>query len=187
MVGLRVGDRVTCRYVWGAFAEAIVCQPFNVKVLPPSFPLLDISLIEVLPGIIHAAELGRITPHSTVLITGQGVSGLVLTQVVKQFSPRVLAVTDLKTRNLELAKRYGATHTYVIPTEHTPTMSVLGGEFPDGFDVVIPCLLDGDGMSDALDCCALAGRIVAYGCIGTCARFDFFKVGGGGGLHAHVP
>ena len=42
---------------------------------------LKISLIEILPGVIHAAELAKVTPHSTILIMGQGVSGLVLTQV----------------------------------------------------------------------------------------------------------
>jgi threonine dehydrogenase-like Zn-dependent dehydrogenase len=45
VVGLNVGDRITCRYVWGAFAEYIVCKPFNVKVLPPTFPMLETSLI----------------------------------------------------------------------------------------------------------------------------------------------
>ncbi|MEG0766702.1 MAG: alcohol dehydrogenase catalytic domain-containing protein, partial [Clostridia bacterium] len=58
--GLRAGDRVTCRYIWGAFAEYIVCKPFHVKALPAEFPMLEISPIEVLPGIIHAAELGKI-------------------------------------------------------------------------------------------------------------------------------
>ena len=75
-------------------------------------------------------------------------------------------MTDLKPRNLELAKRYGATHTYLIPDEHANTMDTVRSDYPDGFEVVIPCLLDGNGMSDALDCVALAGRIVMYGCIG---------------------
>lgn len=44
--GVKVGDQVTCRYVWGAFAEYIVCRPFNVKVLPPEFPLRETSLID---------------------------------------------------------------------------------------------------------------------------------------------
>jgi len=42
--------------------------------------------------------------------------------------------------------------------------------------VVIPCLLDGDMMQDALDALALGGRIVMYGCIGPCRYFDFFKL-----------
>ena len=176
VVGLQVGDKVTCRYVWGAFAEYIVCKPFNVKVLPPHFPMLEISLIEILPGVIHAAELARITPHSRVLITGQGVSGLVLTQIFKLYSPAALVCTDLKDRNLELAKTYGASHVYKIPSEHAATMETVGRDFPQGFDVVVPCLLEGDGMKDALDCVALGGRIVMYGCIGTCREFDFFKM-----------
>jgi threonine dehydrogenase-like Zn-dependent dehydrogenase len=175
--GIKLGDKVTCRYVWGAFAEYIVCDPFNIKVLPESFPLLETSLIEILPGVIHTAELGQINSHKNVLVTGQGVSGLVLTQVLKLYSPKSLVVTDLKQRNLELARKYGATHTYQIPTPDTPTMQIVGEDFPEGFDVVIPCLLDGDGMVDAIDCCAFNARLVMYGCIGMCHKpVDFFKV-----------
>ena len=168
VVGLRAGDQVTCRYVWGAFAEFIVCEPFNVKVLPPTFPKMEISLIEILPGVIHAAELAKITPHTNVLIMGQGVSGLVITQVCRMFSPKSLAVTDLKDRNLALAKKYGATHVYKIPDEHAPTPEFTKRDFPEGFEVVIPCLLDGDKMQDALDLLALGGRIVMYGACGCC-------------------
>ena len=175
--GLAVGDKVTCRYVWGAFAEYIVCKPFNVKVLPDRFPMKETSLIEILPGVIHAAELADIDASKTVLITGQGVSGLVLTQVLAMYSPKALAVTDLKPDNLELAKKYGATHAYQVPAADTPTMDVVRGDFPDGFDIVVPCLLDGEGMIDALDCCTTGAKIVMYGCIGVCHEpFDFFKM-----------
>ena len=175
--GVAVGDQVTCRYVWGAFAEYIVCKPFNVKVLPPRFPLKETSLIEILPGVIHTAELAQITHNTRVLIMGQGVSGLVLTQVLSQFSPAALAVTDLKSKNLDLAKKYGATHCYQLPTEDASTMDYVGEDFPDGFDVVIPCLLEGDGMVDAIDACTTGARLVMYGCIGVCHKpVDFFKV-----------
>lgn len=174
---LHEGDHVTTRYVWGAFAEYIVCKPFNVKMLPPSFPLSEASLIEILPGVLHATELAGIDQTKDVLITGQGVSGLILTQVVRLFSPRALAVTDLKERNLSIARSYGATHTYQISTPEAPTLPVLEQDFPDGFNVVIPCLLEGDGMVDAIDCAAFAGRIVMYGCIGVCNKpVDFFKI-----------
>jgi threonine dehydrogenase-like Zn-dependent dehydrogenase len=175
--GLRVGDKVACRYVWGAFAEYIVCKPFNVKVLPEAFPLKETSLIEVLPGVIHAAELSKIDTGRTVLVTGQGVSGLVITQVLKLYSPRALVVTDLRDRNLELAKKYGATHCYKLANEHSSAAEATAKDFPGGFDVVVPCLLEGDGMIDAVDCLALGGKIVMYGCIGVCNQpFDFFKL-----------
>jgi L-iditol 2-dehydrogenase len=176
VLGLKEGDKVTCRYIWGAFAQYIVCSPFNVKVLPPDFPLDEISPVEVLPGILHAAELGKIDQTKNVLIMGQGVSGLIMTQVVKMFSPKNLAVTDLYDFKLELAKKYGASHTYKLPDKESPTMEAARSDFPNGFDVVIPCLLEGDGMVDAIDSVALCGRIVAYGCIGVCRKpIDFFK------------
>jgi L-iditol 2-dehydrogenase len=154
-----------------------VCRPFNIKVVPDWIPLRDVSLLEILPGVMHTAELAKLDQTKTVLVMGQGVSGLVLTQVLRYFSPRALAVTDLHEANLRLARRYGASHTFRVPDAETPTMEVVRSEFPSGFDVVVPCLLEGDGMVDAIDCAALAGRIVMYGCIGVCNRpVDFFKV-----------
>ena len=177
VLGLHIGDKVTCRYVWGAFAQYIVCTPFNVKVLPQDFPLQEISLIEILPGVIHAAELARIDQTKNVLIMGQGVSGLVLTQIMALHSPKSLVVTDLSDKKLELARKYGATHSYKVPHADISTMDILGKDFPDGFDAVVPCLLEGDGMVDAVDCCAMNGKIVMYGCIGMCNKpMDFFKV-----------
>lgn len=174
--GLQVGQRVACRYVWGAFAESIVCKPFNVHTVPDTLADEDISPIEVLPGILHAVERANITPNTDVLIMGQGVSGLVMTQAAALFSSRNLVVTDLKEKNLELAKRYGATHTYQLPAHDASTMDTLRREFPDGFEAVIPCLLEGNGMMDALDCCAFAGRIILYGCIAPCSDFDWLKL-----------
>lgn len=177
VIGLVPGDKVTCRYVWGAFAQYIVCRPFNVKVLPDRFPMKEISLIEILPGVLHTAELVRIDGTKNVLIMGQGVSGLVITQVIRQYSPKNLVATDLFDKNLQLARKYGATHTYKIPDPETPTMDIVGKDFPEGFDIVIPCLLEGDGMVDAIECCATGAKIVMYGCIGVCRKpIDFFRV-----------
>ena len=50
-------------------------------------------------------------------------------------------------------------------------------DFPDGFDIVIPCLLEGASVYDALECTRTGGKIVMYGGIGTCSvPFDFFKL-----------
>jgi threonine dehydrogenase-like Zn-dependent dehydrogenase len=108
---------------------------------------------------------------------GQGVSGLLLTQVLKLHGPRVLAVTDLHDHKLELARRYGATHTYRLPHAAARTRDATDADHPEGFDVVVPCLLEGDGVVDAIDASAFTGHIVLYGCIGVCRQpVDFFKV-----------
>ncbi len=177
VIGLAVGDRVTCRYVWGAYAEYIVCNPFNVKVVPSRLTMKQTSLLEVLPGIMHAAELANVTEKSSVLIMGQGVSGLLLTQVFSLFSPRHLVCTDLNDKNLQLARKYGATHTVKVPSKTTSTREALGSDFPEGFDIVVPALLEGDGLVDAIDIASFCGRIILYGCIGLCSKtVDLFKV-----------
>jgi L-iditol 2-dehydrogenase len=86
-------------------------------------------------------------------------------------------VTDLNPRKLALARSYGATHTYQMSHDRARTMDAIADDFPDGVEVVVPCLLAGEGMIDAIDCAAMTGRIIMYGCIGTCSEpFDFLKV-----------
>src|SRR6056297_2465175 len=177
VIGLHKGDKVCLRYVWGAFAEYLCCKPFNIQKLPENFPMKEASLVEILPGVLNAIELADIDPTKNVLVMGQGVSGLVLTQVLKLFSPKNLVVTDLFDTKLELAKKYGADRIYKLAHSDQPSMEVLGNDFPDGFDVVIPCLLEGNGMIDAIECAAQNGRVILYGCIGPCTKtLDFYKV-----------
>ncbi|WP_057777095.1 zinc-dependent alcohol dehydrogenase [Paucilactobacillus vaccinostercus] len=177
VVGINVGDHVSLRYVWGAFAEYITCDPFSAVVLPKEFPLMHGSLIEITPTIQTGMERADINQAKNVLIMGQGVSGLQLTQFAHLYSPRNLVVTDLFDEKLEIAKEFGANKTYKIPSEDTPTMDVVGKDFPDGFDVVIPARLEGDSVIDALDCCAQDARLIMYGGIGkTSKTIDFFKM-----------
>lgn len=177
VTGLRVGDHVCTRYLWGCLAQYVVCDPFHAVVLPPHLPLIEGSLVEIMPSIIHAAERGEIGPTKTVLVMGQGVSGLVLTQVLRLFNPKALVCTDLFDRKLAFSRKFGATHTYRIRRKDDRTMDYVGKDFPDGFDVVFPCLLEGEGMVDAIDCCAQNGRLVMYGCLGPChGPLDFYKV-----------
>ncbi len=177
VVGLKVGDHVALRYVWGAFAEYITCDPFSAVVLPPEFPLMHGSLIEITPTIQTGLENAEISQAKNVLIMGQGVSGLQLTQFAHLYSPKNLVVTDLFDEKLAISKQFGATKTYKIPSPDTPTMDIVGKDFPDGFDVVIPALLEGDSVIDALDACAQNAKLIMYGGIGkTSKTMDFFKM-----------
>lgn len=97
-----VGDTVATRYVWGALAEYIVCRPFNVIVLPKDFSLIDASLIEIMPRVLHAVDIGQIDASKKVLIMGQGVSGLVMTQVVRRHGPKALDFFKIHRKRLDL-------------------------------------------------------------------------------------
>jgi len=137
----------------------------SVRCSPPSSPAP------------HAADRAAIDNDTRVLITGQGVSGLIMTQVIARCRPAVLAVTDLFDGKLKLARSYGATRAYRVATTSTPTRQALGDAFPDGFDVVIPCVLSGDGVADAVDMAAQNGRVIMYGGLSPASRpVDYFRV-----------
>ena len=104
--GLRPGDPVVVRGVWGCFAERVAASTrpatqcvsaafHQVVKLPPDIPIEDASILEVVPKTLKAVARAGISPASDVLIKGQGVSGLLLTQAARLYSPNMLVVADL--------------------------------------------------------------------------------------------
>lgn len=174
VTGLKVGDRVTTVGVWGCFSEYILARPENVLKLAPEIPLLDGSLMEVLPGIIKAATKTGITGAHDVLILGQGLSGLQLTRMVALNGCKNLIAVDLFDEKLELAREFGATHT--INAQKEDVAKRVNEIVPGGVDITIMATLDGNDVPRAVDWTRFNGKIVLYGSIGPCEGIDFFRV-----------
>jgi threonine dehydrogenase-like Zn-dependent dehydrogenase len=172
--GLRVGDRVTTVGIWGAFSEYLVCRPENVLRLLPEVSLIEGSLIEVLPGIVNAATKTGITRASSVLILGQGLSGLQLTRLVAFHGCRNLIAADLFEEKLAISREFGATHT--IHAEKQDILKEVEAIVPGGVDVTIMATLNGNDVPRAVDWTRPGGKIVLYGSIGPCDGIDFFRV-----------
>lgn len=181
------GDRVVLRGVWGCCSEyvkATVISPPNSRVarflqilrIPDWLPMQGSSLLEVLPKILLAADRASITSATDVLVIGQGVTGLLMTQAVNLKRPHRLVAVDLFEEKLALSRAFGATHTVVRrgPDLATDLKDIL----PDGADVVIPCHLEGEGVPEAIELLKWRGKLVLWGCLGK-APMDFFRI------HAH--
>ncbi len=173
VAGLRVGDRVMFAS-WGSFAEYHVCRPECVVRLLPEIPLIDGSLIEVLPGVILAATRTGITSAHDVVVLGQGLSGLQITRLVALHGCRRLIVVDLFDEKLRLAEEFGATHTINASREDVRRRveEITSG----GADFTIVATLDGNDVPAAVEWSRRGGRIVLYGGIGPCDGIDFFRV-----------
>jgi len=105
----------------GALAEYIAMPAVNCLVLPPGMPMDLAALVEPSSCVLHANELAeRTTARYTfdgeeqiqnVLITGAGPAGLLFLQYlrnVKHFEG-LIVVTDVREKNLELARKFGGT------------------------------------------------------------------------------
>lgn len=172
--GLRVGDKVTTVGTWGCFGEYIVCHPGNVLPLHERIPLIDGSLIEVLPGIVNAATNTGITSAHDVLVCGQGLSGLQITRLVSIHGCKRLIAVDLFDEKLEIARRWGATHT--INASREDVKERVLEICPGGVDTTVMATLSGDDVPPAVEWTRHGGRIVLYGSIGPCSGIDFFRV-----------
>jgi threonine dehydrogenase-like Zn-dependent dehydrogenase len=171
---LKVGDPATCVGTWGCYSEYVLARTEHVLKLPPELPLIDGSLVEVLPGIIMAATKTGITGAHDVCIVGQGLSGLLLTRLVSLQGCKRLIVADLFDEKLAIAREFGATHTINASREDVAArvLEITGG----GADVTIMATLNGDDVPDAVAFTRGRGSIVLYGSIGPCAGINFFDV-----------
>ncbi|MCL5670027.1 MAG: alcohol dehydrogenase catalytic domain-containing protein, partial [Acidobacteria bacterium] len=105
----------------GALAEYIAMPAVNCLILPPGMPQDLAALVEPSSCVLHANELAERTrarytfdgedPIQNVMITGAGPAGLLFLQYlrnVKHFEG-LIVVTDVREKNLELARKFGGT------------------------------------------------------------------------------
>lgn len=173
--GLKRGDRVALKYVWGCFSEYVRATVANVKPLPETIPFIQGAVVEVLPGILNAVERSNISGETDVLIVGQGVSGLLLTQVARLYEPRRLITADLFDEKLELSRQFGSTHT--VNVSKGDLIEKVKRITPEGPDVIILAYLSGNGIDEAMDLLRDRGRIILYGCLSpTSKSLNFFRL-----------
>jgi len=124
----------------GAFAEYVRVPAANAYVLPENISLREAALIEPISCAVHGMH--RLNPQSgdTFLLVGAGTMGLILLQMALRGGASKVAVVDLNTQRLELAKKLGASDIQI------DIYKVLENE-PLGFD----CVIDVTGVAPAIE------------------------------------
>lgn len=139
------GDSHQCAYYQepgitglpGAMAEYIAMPAVNCLPAPAEIPFVQVTLAEPLACVLHScdrvdARPGRYTFEGrerirNVLICGAGPAGLLFLQVlrtVKGFDGQIL-ISDIRDRNLELAREFGGTPIKVTRQNLTETVREL--------------------------------------------------------------
>ncbi len=96
----------------GGFAEYVAAPaekfyPFNVDVLP----FAQAALADCVAVGVHAVNSTEIAPGQSIVVIGDGTIGLLLLQAAVARGANPAIVIGKHERNLELARRMGATHT----------------------------------------------------------------------------
>lgn len=116
--GFAPGDRVASM-AWGTYTETICTTPELLARVPDSVSWEEASMAEITMKVYQMAY-GNIHPGDTVVILGQGVAGLLFTQVARLMGAGRIFVSDLYEEKLRWAEQFGADATVNAGGEDVP-------------------------------------------------------------------
>jgi len=146
----------------GSLAEHVVLPESYLYPLPAHVPLAAATLIETLATVRHAQERARIAPGESVVVLGQGVAGLLHTQLAKLSDACPVVAVSRSPWKLELARRRHADR--VVNSAHEDAIAaVRDATAGRGADVVVDAAGDPALIAPAIEMLAPGGRLVVYG------------------------
>lgn len=108
----------------------------------------------------HAVQQADLRMGESILITGQGPLGLMLTQYARISGARKIIATDIRDDKLEISKEFGATDVINVSKINSLKEAVLG--LTDGYGV--DCAIEASGVGDLIEilfgCVCDQGRVV---------------------------
>jgi len=164
------------REVDGSLSDCVTIDARSVSPLPERMPLDQATIIETLATVRHAQQRLGIAPGESVVVLGEGTSGLLHTRLaVLRGAHPVIAVSRSRWK-LDLATGMGAHHAVRASTESAASeVSRLTDRL--GADVVIDTTGSTTAMSAAIDMLRPGGRFLPYAVSHECcAGFTTFPV-----------
>jgi 2-desacetyl-2-hydroxyethyl bacteriochlorophyllide A dehydrogenase len=164
----RRGDGHLCRNAGiigreyeGSLSQYIRLGARYVHPLPPQLPLAEATLIETLATVRHAQARAGITADDTVVVLGQGTTGLLHTRLaVLAGAKQVIAVSRSQWKN-DLAVRMGARHAVQASVAEAvdEVQRLTGG---DGADVVIDTVGGATTLQSGIEMLRPGGRFISF-------------------------
>jgi 2-desacetyl-2-hydroxyethyl bacteriochlorophyllide A dehydrogenase len=142
----------------GGMAELVAAPARNVHRIPDNLSFEEATFADPLACSIRGLELARIEPGSWVAILGPGAIGLLGTKVAKDIRRAKVIVTGTNDTRLELAKAFGAEHTFNIRNAD-PTNDILQIS-NGGVDYTFEAAGHSSALQQAIDITRKNGSIV---------------------------
>lgn len=139
------GEIIYHNSLLSTFAEYTVVPELSCVKLPDEMPLPQASLIGcgVATGYGAAVHAAKVTPGSTVAVFGIGGVGVNAIQGARIAGAAKIIACDMKAANLEIAKKFGATHTINVAEQNA--------------EEALKELTGGYGVHFAIDCSGHTG------------------------------
>lgn len=148
----------------GVMAEFATLHVDSVVRVDPSVPLDRVALLGcgVMTGVGAVFNTAKVEPGSVAVVFGAGGVGLNAIQACALAGAAMVVAVDPAESKLELAKRFGATHT-VNPTEETSIVRTLRKLTGGGADYAFECVGKGEVAAQAYGALGKGGTAVVVG------------------------
>lgn len=146
----------------GAFAEYVVVPEHILYKIPDSVSFEQAAMVEPVAVSAHAVDLTPISLMDTVLVVGTGMIGLFLIQVLRQSNAGTIIAVDLDDRKLELARKFGADHTFNAKDDSLQ-QSILSLTQNRGADVAFEAVGIGPTVKMAIENVRKGGTVTLVG------------------------
>lgn len=149
------------REVEGSLSECVSLAARYVHLLPAKLPLADATLIETLATVRHAQQRLGIAPGDSVVVLGQGTTGLLHTRLAVLAGANPLIAVSRTRWKLDMAVRMGAHHAVTASIEKAvdEVVRLTGGL---GADVVIDTAGGASTPMAAIEMLRPGGRFAPY-------------------------
>ncbi len=141
----------------GAMAEFITARPEELIELPKGFDAATAALLEPLGVAIHAVDLARLRPMTSVTVLGAGPIGLLIMQVARWSGAGQLIVVEPLAYRRDLALKLGADVAVATWEDAKP---LTDGR---GTDVVFEATTSPEGPRHATEAVRIGGKVILVG------------------------
>ena len=158
----------------GAFAEFVAVPARILYRLPDNFSFAEAAMLEAVAVAIHGVNLAQLAPGSTALVVGAGTIGILTLQALRAAGCSKVFVTDVDTQRLALAKKLGATETFL--SDDSLLARILERTNNEGVDVAIECVGRNETVAASIDVTRKGGTVVLVGNIAPNVNLPLQKV-----------
>ena len=149
------------REVEGSLSEFVRLDAKYAHVLPASMSLSEATIIETLATVRHAQQRAGLLPNESVVILGQGTTGLLHTQLASLAGADPVIGVSRSQWKLDLATNMGANHAIEADVEDAVD-EVLRLTHGLGSDLVIDTSGAGKALKSGIDMLRPGGRFCAF-------------------------
>ena len=146
----------------GALREYLAWPERNLYPLPDSINNEEGALLEPLGVALHAVELGKIQPGSSVGIFGIGPIGLMILQLARLAGAGQIFVTERLQHRLDAALSYGATQGFLV-TDDWDQKEIWDATNKRGVQVAFEVAGDNQAVETAVEAAKPGGRVILVG------------------------